>query len=78
MIILLILTAYLLYNYRIGYIVSKEIFKKSGSSITHYIIYVKIGTRIYEKEVSKLDFYFSYFGGYTLIKINYHNGLIYL
>lgn len=80
MIILIAMTiiTYLLYNYRVGNVVSKEILKRHGSSVTHYLIYIQIGSELYEKEVSKLDFYFNYPIGYTLLKINHYKGLIYL
>jgi hypothetical protein len=78
MIILIALMTYLLYNYRVGRIVSKQILNRHGSSCTHYLIYVQIGLDIYEKEVSKLDYYYNFTPGFTIVKVNYYKGLIYL
>ena len=78
MIILIALMTYLLYNYRVGRIVSRQILNRHGSSRTHYFVYVQIGSDIYEKEVSKLDYYYNFTPGFTIVKVNYYKGLIYL
>jgi hypothetical protein len=76
--ILISLSIYLLYNYRVGSIVSKQILIRRGSSVIHYFVYVQIGSDIYEKEVSKLDYYYNFTPGFTLVKVNFYKGLIYL
>ncbi|NDB84817.1 MAG: hypothetical protein EB127_19230 [Alphaproteobacteria bacterium] len=76
--IALALMTYLLYNYRVGRIVSRQILTRYGSSYTHYLVYVQIGSDIYEKEVSKLDYYYNFTPGFTIVKVNYYKGLIYL
>jgi hypothetical protein len=77
-ILIALIFTYLLYNYRVGSIVSRQILTKYGSSVTHYLIYVQIGSEIYEKEVSKLDYYYNFTQGFTIIKVNYYKNSIYL